>query len=523
MSTGPQFRCTGRPAAVHYLILLFVIGLADRAICLHLFGFRHVGDDDGIIWSAALDYAHGRFRWPYFYGQDYGPMLEALLAAPFTWTGLPVRYLLPVCTSALALAPFWSFALWHHRHGRSFQAAVFLTIPLLMPVEFSLMTTVTRGWVTGTGLLALLPFVSGIRRPVTKDIMIGLVLGAAAFANPNTLLFSGAFLVHRLVERGPERWSTLTMTVVGTLPAAVAHWAARSYCADHPEHVVHSILHWPVSPTWPTLVRGFENLPEHLAWLFPVMTNYGELLLPGFIVLGSIALRLKRFALGAALLSTPLLIIASFIATKVDDGSMSAFYPYSRMYLALPLLFTWGLAGVFGERPLDRSAAIALILFGVANVVYKADHLSGTVERHRKNMPPFVFLQPMDVLEKDAQNLKVLAQRHRCAWLVTLDHPARIPPQFRCYLYPALVEGFPATRAYHRDRRYWQVDRTAHRVIGDLLIGGGDTAMWHRLAREDARITLLSDTPFHALAVIHGNDLPTDALIDRLMSPSPGP
>lgn len=511
-----------KPASEHVLIALFLIGLLDRAICLHLFGFRFVGDDDGILWSAALDLGHGRFHWPYFYGQDYGPMLEALVAAPFTWTGMPVRYLLPGCTSFLAMAPFWSFALWHNRHGRAFQAAVFLSMPLLLPVEYSLMTTITRGLVTGTGLLALLPWTLDVRRPVLKDILIGLVLGTAAFANPNTILFTGGFLIHLLLERGAGLPLTLTRILIGALPAALAHWAAQSYCAAHADHVVHSIHCWPISPTWPTVLHGVEMLPKHLAWLFPVATNYGELLLPGFVLLGAVALRQRMIPLGVALLSIPLLIIASFIATKVDDGSMSVFYPYSRMYLALPLLFTWGVAGLFGSRIPGRTAAAALLLFGLSNVAYKAEHLTRTVERHKGRMPPFVFLEPMSLLERDARYIQAQARKHGCSWLITLDHPARIPPQFRCYLYPALVDGSLGTRAYPRDRRHWQEDATSDRVIPDLLIGGGDTAMWHRVAREDVRITLLSDTPFHALAVIHGNDLTTDSLVGRLMSVAPG-
>jgi hypothetical protein len=74
-----------------------------------------VSTDDAVMWHAAVDYAHGRFYGPYYYGQDYGPMLEALVAAPFVRLGVPFRLLMPAVTSFLALVPNWSFAIAAHR------------------------------------------------------------------------------------------------------------------------------------------------------------------------------------------------------------------------------------------------------------------------------------------------------------------------------------------------------------------------------------------------------------------------
>jgi len=82
-----------------------LLATVDRAILIEIFGSRYVSTDDAIVWSAAVDYGQGLFRGPYYYGQNYGPMLEALVAAPFTRLGLPMHWLMPAVSSVLALLP----------------------------------------------------------------------------------------------------------------------------------------------------------------------------------------------------------------------------------------------------------------------------------------------------------------------------------------------------------------------------------------------------------------------------------
>jgi hypothetical protein len=65
---------------------LLSASVLDRCATIMWFGATYSSTDDVLIWSAAVDYGNGIFHEPYFYGQDYGPMLEALLAAPFAYS-----------------------------------------------------------------------------------------------------------------------------------------------------------------------------------------------------------------------------------------------------------------------------------------------------------------------------------------------------------------------------------------------------------------------------------------------------
>src|SRR5690348_13762267 len=101
------------------VVALILLGALDRLVLLVRFGFQYTCNDDLIIWQAAVDIGHGIFRWPYFYGQDYNPVLEAWLAAPFVRLGAPLPIIMPTISSLLALLPFWSFSWWHLKKGEA--------------------------------------------------------------------------------------------------------------------------------------------------------------------------------------------------------------------------------------------------------------------------------------------------------------------------------------------------------------------------------------------------------------------
>ncbi len=123
------------------------------------------------------------------YGQNYNPMLEALLGSPFMRLGAAPWIVLPIVTSCLALLPFWSFALWHFRRGELFAALGFALMPLLLPVEWGMLTTITRGFVHGIALIALLPWALSLKRIWLRFLIASFITGAALLCNPNSLVF----------------------------------------------------------------------------------------------------------------------------------------------------------------------------------------------------------------------------------------------------------------------------------------------------------------------------------------------
>ncbi len=188
---------------------VFACTLIDRLILLLSFGVSHTGSDDVVFWMVAADMTQGVFREPFLYGQNYNPALESLVAVPMLWMSVPMHVAMPLSTSLLALLPYLSFALWHYRRAELPQAMAFATMPLLLPVEWGMMTMITRGFVTGLAPLALLPWLGAIRHPMVRSGAIGGTLYLALFINPNALLFVAAYflcmccMLHGL---GPPCW-----------------------------------------------------------------------------------------------------------------------------------------------------------------------------------------------------------------------------------------------------------------------------------------------------------------------------
>ncbi|MBK8339964.1 MAG: hypothetical protein IPK99_08175 [Flavobacteriales bacterium] len=106
-----------------------VLGAIDRMRLLAVFGFTCTGIDDALMREMARDYGQGLFREPYMYGQNYNPMLEALVGAPFVRLFGHPWIVMPIVTSVLALIPYWSFALWWARRKEFAAATAFAQCP----------------------------------------------------------------------------------------------------------------------------------------------------------------------------------------------------------------------------------------------------------------------------------------------------------------------------------------------------------------------------------------------------------
>ena len=89
-----------------FIMMVGLLGLVDRLLLVNTFHFELSDVDQLIQWHAAQDYSNGIFHEPYFYGQDYGPMAEAFLAAPLVMLGLHSQFALPVISMLLSLLPF---------------------------------------------------------------------------------------------------------------------------------------------------------------------------------------------------------------------------------------------------------------------------------------------------------------------------------------------------------------------------------------------------------------------------------
>src|SRR5688572_1602138 len=103
--------------AVSWLFILACI-LISRCGVVSRYNLAWASNDEVIVWQMADDYASGDFHEPCFYGQNYNPMLEPLLAAPLIDAGVAVPLAVTIAAVFMSLFPFVLFSAVLYRKGR---------------------------------------------------------------------------------------------------------------------------------------------------------------------------------------------------------------------------------------------------------------------------------------------------------------------------------------------------------------------------------------------------------------------
>lgn len=496
---------------------MLLLGIGDRLLLLLRFGYRFVGDDDTVIWMAAVDYGKGLFREPYFYGQDYAVMLEALVAAPFTHLGVPLHLLMPTVTAFLALVPFWSFAWWYRKQDRHLSALLFLAMPVLLPVEYGLMTTPTRCFISGSAPLAILPWLTGSRTERTQALLIGLVAAACGFINPNSLVFSLAFGLWFLIK-SRRLLPQAAWMAVGAAPFAVAYGLAQAYCRAHPERMMHVVNDWRMVFHASLVPESLGMLGLHFAWLFPVFASLGSLAFLSLPVLLLLAVRDRQWPMVWATAGSMVLILVSFGFAKTHDGFVSFLYPYSRMYLALPLLLCWCMAELKHPRiPASRAVVPLLVLSMAMATTHVLRTRNAIAENLHVPLLP-VAERSLAALAADREQIGQIVRLHDVQLLVGCnDVQMPVPAQFRCYLAPLLDPRLPPGYIHAFDRRFWQREAFADSVVRNMLVFCRPSKEGLGRMRRDPRWKDLSTPASGPIFLITGNTLPTDSLMAQFM------
>ncbi|NQY66646.1 MAG: hypothetical protein HRT72_02835 [Flavobacteriales bacterium] len=168
--------------------IFLLILLSDRYNTLKYFGFVYTDLDQMVMWNGVLDYSQGIFHEPFFYGQAFNYMLESLFAVPLFWVNIPVYIALPIVTTILSIIPFIALAVYFTRRGYPFWAYLTLTFPVLLPLEYNFLTTISRGC-TQANLFIPLLFIPLFNPQNKRNVTILYVVsGICLVANPSSAL-----------------------------------------------------------------------------------------------------------------------------------------------------------------------------------------------------------------------------------------------------------------------------------------------------------------------------------------------
>jgi hypothetical protein len=334
------------PLLLLITILSFLI--ADRYRYLTHFGFVYTDGDQTTFWYQANDIAHGIFREPCLYGQAYNPPVEAWVAAPLLWFNIPPYIALPLATVTLALLPFLVLAAISYRRRHRWAASIILLIPLTLPIEYTVVSSLPRGFINGlavaTPTLALWLFYRS-----RKTFFFAAFFAVAALTvNPNCSIILLAAGVFALLTHYRSRLFYI-FSFFGAVAALPAPLLIQLFYHYHPEcdayrPKVTNQFTWELLksslfiPNRRVLTLDHLELNLFFADFVPVLQKGWIILiiLPALVILQLLVFRIK--AAVAVLLASTFAILCLGIE-RLHSADDNVFYSGSRMYLALPVLF----------------------------------------------------------------------------------------------------------------------------------------------------------------------------------------
>ena len=491
------------------LVFVAVAVVLDRAAVLWRFGFRYVGNDDVIFWQGATDYLHGVFHEPYFYGQAYNFMLEALLAVPLLALGIPHWVALPISTSAITLFPFFYMGTVLFRNGSTRAALVFLIAPLLLPVEYGMLTSMSRGFVQGLFFSAFLAH--ALAHPSRRSVgwIWSLSTSFAFIFNPNSLLFTLPIGVYLLVLNA--RHSLFYFgALAGLLPALAVQWVAQSFYVDHPDYAFHPS--WTLTFSFTRILEGFTHLDRYFGHVVPVLWMGGWLFLPFMVVMALWMLRSNK-AGATGLLVAATLIVLCFGEKKVNDDLGTILLSSQRMFLAVPLLLCLALSWALPKEHLDKRWRVVVLALCLAAPLVKVGLFHSALRRawSTQNYGP-VAVKSIEELARDCRTITRVLSVHDVDLVVFVAYDDANPAElqfFSCGC-PSMEHWKTPTVMSTYERRTWVFESEKTSIRREILVFG-------RSAEPDTSNDMESvERLSPPMTLIHGNRQPTAELLGAL-------
>jgi hypothetical protein len=457
--------------AAAILALLLVI---SRYTILDRFNFRYVTNDEMIFWQAARDYSQGLFYEPYFYGQNYNFMLEALLAVPLILLSIPYEMALPAVSTVLAVFPFLFFAFIMFRRGHTTAALFTLFTPLALPVEYDMLTSMTRGFVSGIFFCG--PLVIALVRPHEKRSWVIAALSASLgiVFNPNSIVVSLPVCLYLL---GVNYMKPMFYAILlpAAAPAFILEHFARKFYETHPGFNLHPA--WVLTYDYERALSNFNVLDNFFACCTPVFWFAGWLVLPLIVTAGIILLKRDKLK-GAVLIASVVFILFTLGINKVNDDLSTIFLSSARMYLGIPLLSCVAFLWIFPQIKLSGPTFRNIIVASAATVFcVKLSILKPVVSSHltRKNYVA-VAVREVEKLRGDCRSIGRYASELKADQVVFVANWIENVAEMEFYNYgcPLFDSSFPPTVLPAYERRNWVYEEARRPGRKNILVYG-----WH--------------------------------------------
>lgn len=409
-----------------------------RAFAFSYFSGNYTDSDQCVMWQMAHDFAHFQFHTPFYYGQLYSSGLEAWLAAPFIWVGIPVFRAVPLVTALMSTLPWiWMAQLSIKKHGHHKNATALLLCSMIFPVSWLQTTYISRGFMQSIFLISLSTrFLK--KNPIHTTLGIVLVTWGL-LQNTNGLLLLPAVLPFWIEQLPPINRTRILWLFPGVLASAALIFLYRSIVQSNPDWMIHSTIQ--LKFQWSNLLSNLSKFNTLLQHTYPLLPAIGILLVG---TISWIFFHPKTILEKLAFWGTLFLPLALFGLSKISDGTENIFFGYGRFFLAIPFAwgFSWSNSNLQIPTPIkkiyeqlgvkfsnqwivySRQIKYSLFLFfttlSISGYAYQLWEQTSIREFGKTYIPVMVY--PLNQMKLDAAQLANLCKKEDIGAVLILDH-----------------------------------------------------------------------------------------------------
>lgn len=474
--------------------------LFNRYLILRDFGFVYTDGDQTILWGMLSDYTSGIFNEPGFYGQAYNSGIEAMFAVPLYKCGIPAHRALPIVSTFMCIFPFVIIAWFTFLKRSPFTSLIILSLPLLLPNEYGLITCMPRGFVPGlffAGLSCLAVFYPSSKWWLSLSVFFAIT---GYVVNSSSIIVTLPCLLYLWLCNVKQKRYYL-YSGIGLFCGALIYFGIKLFYASHPNYVVHTME---LDYSFKRLAKSFSNLDIYFNFNTPVFHAQGYLVLFMFAFLAAFYYLIKKKSEALVCLFIPVFILITFGINKIHEGFDSIFFHYSRMFLSVPLALALCLS-LFKPEGVSRIYLLWLIV-PVKFFFIARNSLPQTIEKRIKpGKREAVIVASVSRILGECFTLRELSRQYKVDLIIISFHFFYDQYNYGC---AACMSEFPKTLRPAFERRVWRMLEDEHKIYSNVLVI--DTS--RDFSAEFNGIKKVN----YAHYLVSSNRLKTSALLDSL-------
>jgi hypothetical protein len=457
------------------IALLFICLVIQRTYVILTFSAIYTDHDQLLMWLGATDYMNFSFQEPCFYGQNYNIMIESFFATIFLWWGIPHNYALSISTTIIALAPFVLLSAWAIRDRLYLTAFLSLALILFMPLRFHLLTSMSRGFIPGPALAAIVSLYTLSTDNKYRFFVFGFfgMISIAVLPTAALIILPFAFYLSQTYVGNVCHYKQLILggSLGGSVFLIKEYFYAVNFEYNYFGHQLDELSGF----SFKNIFYNFNEIDKYISDVVPFGSYFAAFC---FLLLIVISFRKERaHCKNLFVLSFIILTLFSFGFDRVSSGSNEIFYSFSRFYIYITygLLLILRVADCFWSRYLSHNKfSYSMLAIIVIFLPLNFNDFNEKLFRERSYIDDRyyaggVFLASVDSVYAESAGIKSAAEKNGIDLIITND-------QIINYAYPALNRDDPPTillpsgMGKRLERRTWRIKEEQESIRKRILL-----------------------------------------------------